>query len=85
MSTMWNLPCGLVSAMWGTLAAMRLKSSSSRSTRASFAMARRWSTALVEPPSAMTTAIAFSKASFVMIWRGRMLAANRSMTATPDA
>ena len=27
---------------------------------------------LVEPPSAMPTAIAFSNASLVMIWRGRM-------------
>ncbi len=77
MSTMWNLPCGLVSARCGTRAAIRLKSSSSRSTRASLAMARRCSTALVEPPSAMTTAMAFSNASLVMIWRGRMLGSSR--------
>jgi hypothetical protein len=32
-------------------------------------MARRWSTAFVEPPTAITTAIAFSKAGRVMIWR----------------
>ena len=34
-STMWYLPCGFMSAMCGTRAPMRLKSSSSSSTRAS--------------------------------------------------
>ena len=53
MSTMWYLPCGLVSAMCGTRAATLLKSSSASSTRASAAMASRCSTALVEPPSAI--------------------------------
>ena len=66
-SVMWNLPPGFMSAMWGTRAATRLKSSSSRATPASLAMASRWSTALVEPPSALVTAMAFSKAGFVMI------------------
>ncbi len=84
-SAMWYLPPGLVSAMWGTRAATRLKSSSARSTRASLAMASRCSTALVEPPSAMTTAMAFSNASFVRIWRGRMPALASSTTATPAA
>ena len=70
MSTMWYLPCGLVSAMCGTRAATLLKSSNARSTRASAAIASRWSTALVEPPRAMVTAMAFSNASLVMIWRG---------------
>ena len=69
---MWYLPWGLVSARWGTRAATVLKSSRARSTRASLAMASRWRTALVEPPRAMATAMAFSKASLVMIWRGRM-------------
>ena len=41
------------------------------------AMASRCSTALVEPPSAMTTAMAFSNASLVMIWRGRMPSSSR--------
>ena len=49
-STMWYFPWGLVSARWGTRAATLLKSSSARSTRASLAMASRWSTALVDPP-----------------------------------
>ena len=73
---MWYRPWGLVSARWGTRAATVLKSSRSRSTRASLAMASRWSTALVEPPRAMVTAMAFSKASLVMIWRGRMPASS---------
>ena len=82
---MWYLPWGLVSARWGTRAATRLKSSRSRSTRASLAMASRWSTALVEPPRAMVTAMAFSKASLVMIWRGRMPARSSATTACPEA
>ena len=72
MSAMWYLPWGFVSAMWGTAGGTLLKSSSASSTRASLAMASRWSTALVEPPRAITTAMAFSKASLVMICRGRM-------------
>ncbi len=63
---MWYFPWGLVSARWGTRAATALKSSRSSSTRASLAMASRWSTALVEPPRAMVTAMAFSKASLVI-------------------
>ena len=62
-SVMWNRPCGFMSATCATRSAIRLKSSSSSSTRASCAMARRCSTALVEPPSAITTAMAFSNAS----------------------
>src|SRR6266496_503665 len=41
---------------------MASKSSSDNGTRAACAMASRCSTALVEPPTAITTAIAFSKA-----------------------
>ena len=84
-SDMWYLPWGLVSARCGTRLAMRLKSSSSRSTRASKAMASRCSTALVEPPSAMVTAMAFSNASLVMIWRGRSPSSNRCTTARPES
>ena len=82
---MWYLPCGLVSAMCGTRAATLLKSSRASSTRASLAMARRWRTALVEPPRAITTAMAFSNASFVMICRGRMPSSRRRTTAWPEA
>ena len=80
---MWYLPCGFMSAMCGTLAPMRLKSSSSSSTPASFAIASRCSTTFVEPPSAMPTAIAFSNASLVMIWRGRMSGSSRPHHRAP--
>ena len=80
-SNMWNRPCGFMSAMCGTRAPTRLKSSSSSSTRASLAIASRCSTAFVEPPSAMTTAMAFSNASLVRIWRGRMPSSSWCITA----
>ena len=58
--------------MCGTFEPMRLKSSRVSSTSASRAMASRCSTMLVEPPSAMPTAMAFSNASLVRIWRAVM-------------
>ena len=84
-STMWYSPWGFMSAMWGTFRPTRSKSSSERSTCASCAIASRWSTAFVEPPRAMTTAIAFSKASLVMIWRGRIPISSSLTTALPDS
>ena len=72
MSFMTKLPKGLTSARCGTFAPMRRKSSIVRSTSASCAMASRCSTALVEPPKAMTTAMAFSNAGFVMMSRAVM-------------
>src|SRR3972149_5009861 len=51
-----------MSAMWGMRRAMRSKSSRDSSRPASWAMAGRWRAALVEPPMATTTAMAFSKA-----------------------
>ena len=57
--------------MSGVCALMRSKSGSASSTPASFAIASRCSTALVDPPVAATTAIAFSIAVRVMIVRGR--------------
>ena len=83
-SFMTNWPNGLRSPRWGTLSAMREKSARVRSTSASFAMARRWSTALVEPPNAITTAIAFSKAGLVMMSRAVMPWRSSSTTASPD-
>ena len=82
---MWKRPWGFMSATWGTRRPTLLKSSSSSSTRASLAMASRWSTALVDPPRAFTTAMAFSNASRVRIWRGRMPASTRATTASPLA
>ncbi len=51
---------------------MRVKSASVSSTRASCAIASRCSTAFVEPPSAMTVVIAFSKASLLRMSDGLM-------------
>jgi hypothetical protein len=48
-------------------------------------MASRCSTALVEPPIAIVTAIPFSKAWRVMIWRGRRWAATACTSAAADA
>ena len=59
-----------MSAMTGTLAPIREKSSRLSSTLAALAMAIKCNTAFVEPPNAMTVVIAFSKASLVMISRG---------------
>ena len=71
-SVMTYCPNGLTSARCGTFSPIRLKSSSTRSTSASWAMASRCSTAFVEPPNAITTAIAFSNASLVRMSRAVM-------------
>ena len=83
MSDIWNFPPGFVSAMCGTLSAILLKSSRSSATPASFAIARRCKTALVLPPNAFVTAMAFSKAFFVMMSRGRIPRRNIFTTAAP--
>ena len=84
MSFMTKAPNGLTSARCGTFLPMRWKSPIVRSTSASWAMASRCSTALVEPPKAMTMAIAFSNASFVMICRAVMPLRSSPTTASPD-
>ncbi len=48
-------------------------------------MARRWSTAFVEPPTAITTAIAFSKAARVMTCRGRRPASMAAASTRADS
>ena len=58
--------------MKGTRSETRWKSSIVSATPAERAIARKWSTALVEPPVAMTSTIAFSKAARVMTSRGLM-------------
>jgi len=60
-----------MSASSGVRRLMRSKSSSTNSTPASRATASRWRTAFVEPPVAITAAIAFSRPARVMIARGR--------------
>ncbi len=53
---------------------------SAHAERTACAMARRCSTALVEPPSAMMMTIAFSNAARVMMSRGLMSAFSSSST-----
>ena len=65
-STAVKRPQGFMSAIRGVRALIRSKSSSSRGTPASRAIAKRCRTAFVEPPVAATAAIAFSRASLVM-------------------
>src|SRR6187551_3819853 len=50
-----------------------------------FAMAMRWSTALVDPPVAITTVMAFSNALRVMMSRGLRSSASRLRMALPAA
>mmetsp|Transcript_81464 Transcript_81464/g.213877 ORF Transcript_81464/g.213877 Transcript_81464/m.213877 type:complete len:291 (+) Transcript_81464:459-1331(+) len=82
-SSMRYLPLGLRSAMSGVFALMRWKSSMLRSMSAVVAMARRWSTAFVEPPRAFTTTMAFSKDFFVRMSSGfRFLSSSWRITGT---
>ena len=85
MSVMTKRPKGFTSARCGTLSPTRLKSESVSGTPASCAIASRCSTAFVEPPSAMTTAIAFSNASVVRMSRVVMPRRSSSTTASPEA
>ena len=62
---------------------MRSKSSRPRSTPASLAMAIKCKTALVEPPMASTTVMAFSKAWRVIMSRGRTSSSSRRSRVTP--
>ncbi len=65
-------PLGFKSASTGTRLPMRVKSSMVSFTFAACAMASRCSTAFVEPPSAMTTVMAFSNAFLVRMSSGLM-------------
>ena len=56
-----------------------------KSTSASWAIANKCNTALVEPPNAMTTVIAFSKACFVRMSLGLMPRFIKLLTASPAA
>ncbi len=69
-STARYLPLGLRSQITGVRWRTRSKSSIVHSTPAAWAMARKCSTALVEPPVAMITATAFSIAFLVTMSRG---------------
>ena len=69
-STARYLPLGFRSQSTGVFLRMRSKSSMVHSTPAACAIARKCSTALVEPPVAMITATAFSIAFLVTMSRG---------------
>ena len=56
-----------------------------KSTSASWAMARRCKTAFVEPPKAITTVIAFSRACLVIISLGFIPKLIKLLTASPAA
>ena len=63
---------------------MRVQSSRSSSTPMRPAMALRWITALVEPPMAAFTRIAFSKASLVRIFDSFKSSRTISTARMPD-
>jgi hypothetical protein len=73
----------LRSARKGTRSLTRWKSSIPSGTSTAFAMAMRCSTALVEPPRAITITMAFSKASRVMMSRGLRSSSSRFRMAAP--
>ena len=82
-SLIMYLPDGLRSAITGTFLPMRVKSSILRLTSAALAMAIKCNTALLEPPSAIITVMAFSNAFMVMMSRGLMSLFNKLRTACP--
>ena len=82
-SCMWYVPPGLILQMYAALRLISSNFCSGRSRPASWAMAGRWSTVLVEPPMAMSTAMAFSKDSTVMMSRGQMLCFTKSIITAP--
>mmetsp|Transcript_809 Transcript_809/g.3145 ORF Transcript_809/g.3145 Transcript_809/m.3145 type:complete len:206 (+) Transcript_809:652-1269(+) len=82
-SSITYLPDGLRSAMKGTRSEFACQSSSVRSMPTERAMAMRCSTALVEPPSAMMSVMAFSKAGLVMMSRGHRFFSIMALSATP--
>lgn len=71
--------------MKGTASETFWKSSRSSATPTERAIAIRCSTALVEPPSAITVTIAFRKAGAVMMADGRRSDASSSRMAAPAA
>ena len=67
----------------GVRALTSAQSSRVMSAPASCAMAVRWSTVLLEPPNAMSSAIALRTAAGVMIMRAVMPRSRRRMIAIP--
>jgi hypothetical protein len=77
------LPLGFKSASTGTRFPIFVKSSRPSLTFAAFAIASRCSTAFVEPPSAITTVMAFSNALRVMMSSGFNPSRSKFTTAAP--
>mmetsp|Transcript_15904 Transcript_15904/g.41237 ORF Transcript_15904/g.41237 Transcript_15904/m.41237 type:complete len:264 (+) Transcript_15904:302-1093(+) len=82
-SSMTYLPEGFRSAMKGTRLETFWKSSMLSGTLQALAIASRCSTALVEPPVAMMSTIAFSNAARVMMSRGLRSIFMRLSSAAP--
>ena len=82
-SSCTNFPLGLRSARYGMRRATFWKSAGARSTLTARAIAIRWRTALVEPPSAITVTMAFSNARRVMMSRGLRSSSSRWRIAAP--
>ena len=78
-------PDGFRSHRCGVRRRIASKSSRSSGTSAARAIARRWSTAFVLPPMAITTVMAFSKAARVRRSRGRTSAAMQRSSASAAA
>ena len=84
-SVMTYFPEGFKSQRTGTRGRIFSKSSIVSGTRAACAIARRCRTAFVEPPVAITTAMAFSNAFRVRIWLGRIWRRMASVSARADS
>ena len=83
-SIMWG-PAGVTVVSCGVSRDSRSNSARGRDTPASWAMARRCSTELEDPPRARSTRMAFSKAARVRILRGVIPFRTNSMTVCPVA
>mmetsp|Transcript_19205 Transcript_19205/g.30505 ORF Transcript_19205/g.30505 Transcript_19205/m.30505 type:complete len:209 (+) Transcript_19205:517-1143(+) len=83
ISSMTYLPLGLRSAINGTFWLILLKASSSSSTPAARAIAKRWSTAFVDPPRAIVSTIEFSNAALDIISLGFRSSSRRFLIAFP--
>jgi len=84
-STARYLPDGFKSHSTGVLTRTRSKSSITHSTSAAWAMAKKCSTALVEPPVAMMTATAFSIDFLVTMSRGLISFFTASISTRADS
>ncbi len=82
-STTVAFPVGMTLLITGIVSESLSKSSRLSSTPTSLAMLRRWSTALVEPASAMVRMIPLSNASLVRMSFGFMFSLTRSTIRLP--